>query len=236
MTRRITILSLAALVAVGAAAFAQSPAPGGTAAQGFNAQTLISKLSLYLPDSFAQGAFGFGGGGAGRQGGDQAGGASSGGGASGQQPQLDFTKDVKLFLTKDQVAKLLPIMQDLQKNPMPTPSKAKKVEADVDAILTAAQKVEYAQFEKAVEKMRQSFSQQRAGGGTGGQAPDFANMTEQQRQDLINSLPADQRERFQQRAGQGGGGGAAQMTPLQRRQRELESFIKALQDYQKQKV
>lgn len=182
---------------------------GGALSQGFNAQTLIVQLSLYLPEDSTRGMYGgFGGrGGQGGQGGQAAQGAR-------RFPQIQFTRDPKLFLTKDQIAKLLPILLDLRENPMPTPSKAKEVQAGVDEILTVAQKAEYADFQRQVQKMIDDFRRQMAAnGGSAGNGQGFGGGQGTQSQ---------------------GGNGGTQMTPLQRRQRAIDSFVKVLQDRQKE--
>ena len=248
-------LLAAALLLVGHALFAQAPAPGQTPIQGFTVQGLITQLSLYLPEDVTRGMFaGFGGrglgaaaggagagggagaaaggagGAAGAGGGAQGGGAGSGAGGAGaggaggpgagaQRFTFNFSRDPTLFLTKDQITSLIPILTALRENPMPTPSKARQVQASVDALLTVAQKAEYGQFQKAVEQARQSF-------------PDFRTMTPEQRQQFLDSLPADQRQRLQaflSRSGQQG-----QLTPLELRQRQLDAFVKALQERLKQ--
>jgi hypothetical protein len=237
---RIAVVSLGLVLACGAALSAQA-AGTATPAQGFTPQTLIMKLSLYLPEGAAGNAF-FGagqrdqgaagsqtqGGGTQAQAGAQAGGQSA---QRAQRQQLQFTRDEKLFVTKDQITKLLPILQALRENPMPSPTKAKKVETDVDAILTAAQKAEWDRFQKELEKFQQN-AQRQAGGnggqGIGAQAQNFQNMTEQQRQDLLNSLTPEQRQAVQNRMQQGGQQQA--LTPIQRRQRQLDEFIAALKN------
>jgi hypothetical protein len=219
-----TLLVLAAILLGGAAAGAQAPAPGGmTAMQGFSSPALIAQLSLYLPPESTKGMFGaFGGrggtpGGGGQGAGGQGAQSRAGGAAGGFLSQLAFTRDPKLYLTKDQIGRLLPILIALRENPMPTPSRAKQVQADVDGILTPGQKAEYEQFRKAVQDLIQRFRQQAGasgGEGSGGQG-----------------------DAGQQRAVQGPGGqgqGGAQMTPLQRRQRQLDAFIKVLQERQQQ--
>ena len=221
--RIILALAVAGLIA-GSAAWAQAPGPGGAPAQGFSVPVLISQLSLYLPPEATQGLGGFG-----RAGGGQ--GGAQGTGAQGTRTQggqdfrqlFQFTRDPKLYLTKDQIAKLLPILQGLRENPILTPSKAKQVQASVDALLSVAQKAEYADYQKqtqkAIEEMRKQFaasgqgtgSGQAAGGGGGQGADGGQGATGQQRQ-----------------------GGGTQMTATQRAQRELDAFIKVLQDRQKQ--
>ncbi len=193
--RKYGIVLMTAFGLLFAAVSAGAQAPGGALSQGFNAQTLIVQLSLYLPEDSTRGMYGgFGGrGGQGGQGGQAAQGAR-------RFPQIQFTRDPKLFLTKDQIAKLLPILLGLRENPMPTPSKAKQVQAGVDEILTVAQKAEYADFQRQVQKMIQISAGrwprtaeapgngQGFGGGQGTQSQ--------------------------------GGNGGTQMTPLQRRQRQ----------------
>jgi hypothetical protein len=189
---------------------AQAPAPGGaTPRQGFTSSALVAELSLYLPPEATRGMFGAGrGGGQGAQGG--AGGAGQGT-QGGVRSPLAFTRDPKLYLTKDQIGRLLPILLSLRENPMPAPSRAKQIEADVDGILTQAQKAEYERFRKAVQDLIQRYRQQAANGG--GEQARPGNMDGQ-------------------RTGQDGAG--PQMTPLQRRQRQLDALIKVLQDRQQQ--
>jgi hypothetical protein len=255
----------AAFAAAALCAFAATAA-AQTAATGFNAQELIVKLSLFLPEDIMGGPGMFGAGRAGAQpgqagaGGAPATGAQAQGSGTGAQAgaqaqggqtaqgqaarqQFQYTRNQKLFLTKDQTVKLLPIVQGLRDNPLPSPTKAKKIESDVALILTAEQKAEYEKYLKAMEKFRQDLQQNRTAAGNagaGGQRPqDFQNMTDAQRQEFINSLPADQRQRFQSRAAQGagtggtGGTGGGQLTETERRQRQLDEFIKVLQEWQK---
>lgn len=194
----IVLIALAGLLAGGIAAGAQSSTPGGTSvAQGFNVAILVGKLSLYLPPEATQGMYGGSGG--------------RGGPAGGQRQQLAFTRDSALFLTKDQITKLLPILTALRENPLPTPSKATQVQADVDGILTVAQKAEYEQFRKAMQDLIQRYRQQAAANaaGDGGEG-------------------SGQNRQFQG----GGQNSGTQMTPLQRRQRQLDAFIKVLQSRQ----
>jgi hypothetical protein len=196
--RRIVLFTLAGLLAGGLAAGAQGATPGSmNPVQGFNVPGLIGQLSLFLPPEATQGMYGGLGG--------------RGGPAGGQRPQQTFTRNPALFLTKDQIAKLLPVLTALRENPLPTPSKATQVRADVDGILTAAQKAEYEQFRKAMQDLVQRYRQQAAANGTGGGSQGGAQ------------------------AGQAQGGAqnsGAQLTPMQRRQRQLDAFIKVLQSRQ----
>jgi hypothetical protein len=201
--------------------------------QGFTAQALILELSLFLPEDLTRAALIQNGrGGQGRPQGTSPGGAANGAQAS-PAPRSgpgQVTRDPKLFLTKDQVSRLLPIVQGLKDNPMPSPSKARQIAESVNAILTSAQKAEYESFQKTMAKAREAARQQRS--GAAGQAqPDFRNMTDQQRQDWLNSLPPDQRQQMQQRIQQAGGPG---LTQIQRRQRLMDIFLQVLEQYQKQ--
>jgi hypothetical protein len=202
------LLVLAGLLGAGAAAGAQAPAPNGmTPMQGFSSSALVAQLSLYLPQESTRGLSA----GAGGRGGGQ-GGPAQGGAAGGSRQQFSFTRDPKLFLTKDQIGRLLPILLSLRENPMPAPSRAKQIRADVDGILTQAQKAEYEQFRKAMQDLIQRFRQQAAANGGGG--------------------AAGQGSPDARRPGQEGAG--SQMTPLQRRQRQLDAFIKVLAQRQQQ--
>jgi len=239
---KIALAAIALLAAAGMAA-AQS------AASGFNVQDLIVKLSLYLPEDMAQGARVFAAppGGAGAQEPAGAGAQTQGArtqnapaqqGAAQPRPQFQYARNEKLYLTRDQTSKLIPIIQGLRENPLPSPTKAKKIESDVASILTAAQKSEYDKYQKAMEKFRQSLQQSggaAAGTGAGQQPRDFQNMTDAQRQELINSLTPEQRQQLQQRAAQGGqaGAGGAQLSQTERRQRQLDEFIAVLQNWEK---
>ncbi len=199
--------------------------------QGFNSQILVFELSLFLPQEALGKAFGAGGhGGSGRSGS----GAAAGGGAGAQQGQAGnsqrttprFVRDPKLFLTKDQVDRLLPILKALKDNPMPSPSKARQIEVDIDTIITKSQKTEYGDWRKEMAKFRQELRQRFAasggqngsaqgGGAPGGGAPGGAG--EGSPGQAGSRGPAD--------------GSAPRMNELERRQRLLESFIGALQDY-----
>jgi hypothetical protein len=213
---RLMKIALAAAVLLAAAGMAAAQ----TAASGFNVQDLIMKLSLYLPEDMAQGA---------RTQNAPAQGAAQ------TRPQFQYTRDQKLYLTRDQTSNVIPILQGLRENPMPSPTKAKKIESDVAAILTAAQKSEYDKYQKAMEKFRQSLQQPGTAGAGAGQPQNFQNMTDAQRQEFINSLPAEQRQQLQQRAARGGqtGTGGAPISQTERRQRQLDEFITVLQNWEK---
>jgi hypothetical protein len=228
----IVLTAVVAMLASATASWAQAPG-AGAAVQGFNVTLLISQLSIYLPEEATQRMYGGRGGSAGGQQGQagQQGAAAQGQAQGGQQGglrrfQINFTRDPKLFLTRDQIARVIPIMTALKDNPMPTPSKAKQVQADVDAILTAAQKAEYAQFQKEVQKLIQSFRQQMSANGAGSGAAAGA---------LGGGQDAGQGAQAGGTGRAGGAGqGGAQLTVLQRRQRQVEAFIKVLQERQSQ--
>ncbi len=49
-------------------------------------------------------------------------------------------RDPALFFTTDQVERLLPILKTLREQPYPTPAAGKKLAAQIEALLTGAQK------------------------------------------------------------------------------------------------
>ena len=222
MKKQAMIAAALGALLVGTAAWAQAPGPGagGPVRPGFSVPVLLSELSLFLPQESTQGLLFRGGGG---QGGGQGGNGQTAvqGGQRAQQFRqlLQYNRDPKLYFTKEQIAALLPLLQALRQNPILTPSKAKEFQASVDALLSVAQKAEYADYQKAMQKafeqIRQQFAAQGAGGGTGGQGQ-------------AGSAGAT--------AGQGTGQqqGGSQLTPTQRAQRQLDAFIKVLQDRQKE--
>jgi hypothetical protein len=212
--RRIQFLVLAGLLAAGVSAGAQAPGPAGSVPRGFSSQILVAQLSLYVPEEATRGMYrGFGGRGAaagGQSGQAQPGGAGGASGAGRPFP-LQFTRDPKLYLTRAQITGLLPILSSLRDSPLPAPTRAKQVQAAVDGILTEAQKAEWTEFQKKMQELIAQFRQQAGANGTGGQG-------------AMNGDGAAQA------GGPGGPGGAPQATLLQRRQRQLDAFIKVLQD------
>jgi hypothetical protein len=221
MRNRLTALfTFVALTAAGAGGFAQAAGSSGTTVprQGFSVPGLVAELSLFLPMEATRGMYGGSGGRGGVQGGAQSGTAGQPGaggqsgtglpqGQSGQQRlAFQFTRDPKLFFSHDQIARLIPILASLREAAMPTPSRARQVQADVDAILTAPQRAEYEQFRKAVEDLRRSFSQSGAQGqGSGSAQGGFAQ-------------------------GAQGQTGGVPLTTLERRQRQLDAFMRIMQD------
>lgn len=249
MTTRVRLFIVAAAAAAGlllAAASAGAQASGtATPSSGFSVENLIAQLSCFLPEEYA----GFGGRGffVGGQGAARGGGGSapatqgSGqpstqtqqdstqrqGAPSGQQPQgfeiPQFKREAKLMLTAKQVDALLPLLQDLQKTPFPTPSQAKKITTTIDATLTKQQKDAYDRYvkerDKAMEELRKQF-QSRAGTqgtlGAQGTAPQGGFVT-----------------RNEGGSGQSGQGQRQQVDPAELRKQMLEAFIKSLQEYRK---
>jgi flagellum-specific peptidoglycan hydrolase FlgJ len=133
-------------------------------------------------------------------------------------------RDPALFLTGDQIAKILPIMNDLKASAFPTPSRAKTIQAGVDGVLTKAQKAAWEKLQKDLEKARADAPARQ--GAQGGR--NFAAMTPEEQKQLLDRLPEDQRKAFQERmkAAQA----EAKLTPEQRRLRQIERFIKELED------
>jgi hypothetical protein len=221
---RVVVIVLAVLAAGGAAVSAQAvPGPGGPVQRGFSSQILIAQLSLYLPEEATRGMYrGLGGPSAGGAAGGTGGTGGPGGGQGGAPggrafPQIQFTRDPALFLTKDQVAKLLPILQALRDSPLPTPSRAKQVQADVDAQLTAGQKAEWAELQKKMQERIAEFRQRMAASGAGSQGMTGGG---------ADGGPGTS-------AGAQAGGPSAG-TLLQRRQRQLDAFIEILRARLKQ--
>jgi len=215
---RVAVIALTILLAGGAAATAQAaPGPGGPVQRGFSSQILIAQLSLYLPEEATRGMYrGFGGPNAASGGGGQ-GAAAAGGRAF---PQIPFTRDPALFLTKDQILKLLPVLQALRDAPLPTPSKAKQVQADVDALLTAGQKAEWTEFQKKMQAMIEEFRKRMAASGSGSQGAMNGGG---------GAAPGGQAGGTDAASGDGAHPPApSQATLLQRRQRQLDAFIEIL--------
>ena len=208
-SRRLQLLVFAGLLAGGMAAGAQAPGtqpgPAGSAPRGLSSQILIAQLSLYLPEEATRGINrGFGGRGE-AAGGQSAQGQAGGAGSTGR-PLLQFTRDPKLYLTRGQIAGLLPVLSSLRDSPLPTPSRAKQVQAAVDGILTDGQKAEWAEFQKKMEDLIAQYRQR------------------------MGAMNGDGAAQAGGPGGPGGTGGAPQATMMQRRQKQLDAFIKVLQD------
>jgi hypothetical protein len=171
-----------------------------TGLQGFSVPNLLFELSLFLP----QGAGSFD---------DQ-----------GRGNLFRPKRDPGLFFTAGQAALLLPLMQALRNNPYPTPSAARKLLAAVDDILTAAQKKARDGFRADSDR---AIAQAGRQAGTG-QFQNLQNMSPQQQKEFLDGLPADQRARIQARLQQQSGG--PRLGPLERRQRVIDAFIRALRE------
>jgi hypothetical protein len=195
-------LVLAGLLAGGSAASAQQPP---SLQGGFSVEKLLFELALFMPERQ---------GGVVRQGG----------------PAPRFPRDPALLLTGEQIAKILPIMSDLKASAFPTPSRAKTIQTGVDGVLTKAQKAAWEKLQKDLEKVQASAQGQSGGQGQGdrGGGRNFASMTPEEQKQLLDRLPEDQRKAFQERmkAAQA----EAKLTPEQRRVRQIDRFIKELED------
>jgi hypothetical protein len=214
---RFSILLLVGLLATAGTTFAQMT--GGQLRAGFSVESLIGQISLYLPTEATQGMYsglgrGGSGGGAGQTAGQTQGTARPG--AGGFRALFQFARDEKLFLTKDQLGKVLAVFVTLKASPMPTPSTAREIQASIDTILTAAQKAEFVdyqkQLQKAIDQLRQQYAAN-GGSGAGGQTGQSGQTSQ---------------------TGQQRSGANAASTPLERRQREVDQFIKVLEDRLKQ--
>lgn len=242
--KRTFLFAAAAAGFLAAAATAGAQATGTTNAQaGFNVENLLMELSNFLPEEYA----GFGGRGfflggpagarpdgaaPGAQGaatqGQQAAPQGTSGGQNAQRPQgfaiPQFKREAKLMLTAKQVDALLPVLQDLQKTPYPTPSQAKKVTATVDATLTKQQKDAYDRYvkerDKALEEMRKQFQSRVQGQGTQGTqgAPGGGTFT----RDNAGDGTGD---------GQRQGGQRQQVDPAELRRQMLAGFIESMTKY-----
>lgn len=211
---------LVGIFATAVAAEAQAaPAPGAAVARGFSSQILVTQLSLYLPEDATKGMYrGFGPAGAGRGGqGAQAGQGAQGGqsaqggqgaqagpgdgatGATGRGfPQIQFKRDPALYLTKDQISKLLPLLTALRESPLPTPSRARQVQADVDAILTDAQKAEWAEFQKKLQAVADELRQRMSANGPGAQGGSQQPTLLQRRQRQLDAFITVLQDRLKQ--------------------------------------
>jgi hypothetical protein len=197
MSRSIRTLPFLLLAMLAASAAGAQGAPAqGAPAQGFSAQAFLAELSLFLPPELLRSAVGRGPGAASRAG----------------RPQLQFTRDPKLYLTKEQVDQVRPLAEGLKDSPMPSPAKARQLRAELDAILTPEQKAEYADYRQAIAKFRAEMQKQRSAAGQPG--PQLQGAGDQPR-----GAPDQARQGT---------------SDLQRRQRMVEAFLKALADYRRQ--
>lgn len=212
MKKEVIALSCAGLLVFGLTACVSQPEPSGSE-KAFDAHRMIAELALLLPEGMVREAMS-----------DPEGDDSGMPHGEGPQPgQIEITREEKLFLSGDQIVKLLPIMEDLEENPLPSPSRGKKVLADIDSVLTGAQKAKIEELRDAVQNRMKSALQHdnRAAHGFGGgpgQGPG---------QPPAGGPPG----------GQGGFGGSPsgrQHASKQRLQEELGAFIALLQEWQKQ--
>ncbi len=227
---RVLAIAAVAFVLSGAAGFAQSSSgPGQTPVPGFSVEGMLAELSIFLPENlagFSRGA---------RQGpaaaGQQGGAGQQAGQQGGQRGGFSIQRDPKLFFTAQEVNTLVPLLQALRDNPFPTPSGAKKLQATVDGILTAEQKSARDAFHDQRVKAA-AERQQNDGGQNGGGFANLRNMTPDERQRFLQTLPPETRQRIEARLKQEGGTGP-QLTPIQRRQLFIDNFIQSLQRWKK---
>ena len=252
MRRRCVAAAIAAIL-LASGSFAQSAAGQAAPAQGFSADTMLMELYIFLPadqNPTFRGPSGQGApagqGGAGPAGGSSQtqpraqgqgrSGASQGGAAGQQGGRASFTaqRDPKLYYTAAQVDQLVALIQPLRDNPYPTPSTAKKLQASVDTILTPAQKAARDTYraDMAAAQARRQSNAQNGQSGRGGQFANIQNMTPDQRQQFLSTLPPDQQQRVRQAMNQAAQN--QQLTPLERRQRQIDAFLQALKDWKKQ--
>jgi hypothetical protein len=181
--------------------------------QGFTSQALVLELSLLLPQDVLQ------------RGPAQPGPRKPPVGQAQAPRPNPIARDARFFLTRDQADRLVPILQGLRENPMPSPAKAKRIASEVDSILRADQKAE-------IKRVREAFAARRrpaAAGPDQRQGPDIRSMSDEQRREFLESLPAEQRQRLEERLRQAGP--SARQSPLERRQRQLDLFLEALKEY-----
>ena len=157
--------------------------------------------------------------------------------------------DPKYHLSSDQIDTLLATLEALHENTYPSPAKGKRMQKDVEETLTKDQKREWDKYVKELQKriediQRQGYGQSGEGGGGysqsgeggGGQAMNFMNMSEEEREELIENLPEEQRERIEQML-EGGGGMQMQNfrmpSPEEIRQRSIENLIQRMEEFKK---
>jgi hypothetical protein len=201
MNRSRVVFLAVALALLAAAAFAQ-----GTPAPGFSVESTIFELSLFLPE-------GPGFAGPPRQSGDRRPPAGPGQGARQQSPALTQNRrppsperDPALFFAVGQVDRLLPIFAALRDNPYPTPANARKLIADIDAVLGKAQVAARNSFrserqrflESLPEEARHRTPDRQAEGSPGRQLTEL-----QRRQRLIDNFLQMLQDRKKQLSVQG---------------------------------
>lgn len=160
-------------------------------------------------------------------------------------------QEQNLYLTKEQIQKFLPILEDLEKNPSPSPSRVKKIITDVDGILTKAQKDIIEKWRVAQEKATQKLREGTPAGGGNFQGPTGtarapgagwtpSQLTEEQKAQMRNEIEArtdispEEKQRYIQFLESGQSGqrgqieGSAPITPAERRKLLLTQFIQLL--------
>jgi hypothetical protein len=153
-------------------------------------------------------------GGGGQGGAVWTGGAEAAGGGETRFRIVDLAiKDEKLYLTRGQVERLLPILQDMKQSVFPSPSKARKLQAAIDEVLTREQKAAWQKLVAEMDKARQSAQAQ---GGTGGERQD------------------GERQDGERQDGERQGGARQQLGPEELKLRILEGVIARLERWREQ--
>jgi hypothetical protein len=226
--------------------------------------TLVSELSLYLPADLAAGILrpNAGAGALPAQGNTRAPAPASGSGqgsrqgsgagsAPGQGQEM-FARDAKLYFTKKQIDKLLPILQELLDKPETQATKGKKFRSDINGILTKAQKAEWTRYAEQARQGNMMIRRQgeeaqgladgqnpgagrgaASGAVQGGTLPnlsDLRNMNGDELEKLLKSLPQERRAQVEERLRQGS---IAQEDQASRERRLLTGLIKAMKEFGK---
>jgi hypothetical protein len=198
--KTLVVISLVGIAALGLAGCASQPPrgpqrPPGMEKRGFDVRGVINELSLFLPQELT---------------------AAMTGGPQGAPAGL--ARDEKLFLTSEQIGKIVPLLTSLKDNLDPRKaSKANEIQKNMEAALTDAQKAEYASFMKAMDDQRGKGGPGKDGPGQqpGGQPPEGQD-----------GGPGGQ--------GPGSGPGAGPGSQDQQALKDLDAFIAILKDYQAQ--
>ena len=109
---------------------------------GFSVESTLLELAQFLPQDR--------GGGGGGQPGAQ-------GGQRGQPGAPAVSRDPALFFTTEQAEWLLPILKTLREQPYPTPAVGRKLAAEIEALLTGAQKAARAKLREERQKLLASL-------------------------------------------------------------------------------
>ena len=216
---------------------------GVSAAQGFSSQTLVLELSLFLPEEIVAEALGPGprpgsaGAAPGPAAANQGRSGTIGTPGSRRFPALDFKRDPRLYLSKSQIELLKPLLRALEVNPMPSPSKARAIQAEVDSILTGDQKKAYADWRKAMAKFREDMRNRFAANSRGSAGPSGPGAVSGAAGAEAGAASPGASAGGARGFANGGGGSSAApsrgLNELERRQRQLTRFLALLDRYEK---